>query len=88
VTNRIQRHVYFIMFSAREIFYGYMAISIDEKRAWAIERHLRRFCCDQYKVAHSKPIQLSKSTIQKQMRSDASWIDTMYGYTDGCSGMM
>jgi len=39
VTNRIQRHVYFIMFSAREIFYGYMAISIDEKRAWPTERH-------------------------------------------------
>lgn len=42
---------------------------------------------DVYKVAHSEHSQLSKPTIQKQMGPDASWIDTMYGYMDGCSGM-
>ncbi|KAG7213104.1 hypothetical protein KM043_002427 [Ampulex compressa] len=40
-----------------------------------------------HREAHGEHGQLSEPTIQKQMGLDASWIDTMYGYMDGCSGM-
>lgn len=65
-----------------------LAISVNEKCALMIERQLWRFYYGQYKVAHSESAQLVKPTIQKQMRPDVRWIDTMYGYMDGCSGMM